>query len=84
MCLILFQCCWKKTYATLHRPIIQKKLLVNEIEVTKEKFRNANILDRDKHVKLHKIDEDKASAEDMLSWVKSVRSFKRSATKGKC
>ena len=37
---------------------------------------NGNIVDANNHVELHEIDEEKASAEDMLLWVKSARRLK--------
>ena len=60
-----------------------KDFFENEIEAAKKKDSNENIVDVNRHVEFHEIDKDKLSAEDMLSWVKSSRSFKRSATKGK-
>ena len=35
------------------------------------------------HAEMHGIDEEKASAEDIMPWVKNMRKFKRSATKYK-
>ena len=38
----------------------------------KEKATNLNIMGMEKNEEFHKIDKDKASAEDMLSWLKSA------------
>ena len=63
---------------------MKKKALMNEIEVTEEEARNGNTVDMTKCVEFHEIDENKASAEGILSQVKSTRRFKGGTTKGKC
>ena len=50
-----------------YEAIIQKKVLVNEIEVMKKEVRNGNIVDINKYVQLNEIDEEKASGEDVFS-----------------
>ena len=74
----------EKRYVVWHKIIVQNKVLVNEIEDVKEESRCEKIVNVNNHAEFHKIDEKKENAEDMLSWVKSARRFKRSTTKVRC
>ena len=63
-------------------PIFQKKVLVNKIEVVMEEATDKSIVDVSKHLEQNEINEEKSSVEEILSWVKSARRFKRSKKKG--
>lgn len=50
-----------------HEPIVQKKVLVTEIDVIKKEDRNGNIADVNNHIELHDLGKKKESLEGMLS-----------------
>ena len=45
----LFQECCEKRCAMSHEPVLHKKLLVNEIDVTKEEARNGTMVGMNKY-----------------------------------
>ena len=47
--LIYVKECWENKCFVFHEPIVQNKVLVNEIDVMKEEDRNVNIVDMSKH-----------------------------------
>ena len=73
----------KKRCVKLDEPILQKKVLITEIEVIKEEDINGNMADKSRHVKLYEIDK-KIKCRRRFIVGRKHKKFKISATKGRC
>ena len=76
--------CWKRRCVVLHDPEVQKKVLKEEVLVIMEEASEEAIEGLNRHVQIHTINLNEASVEELLSWVRSVRAFKKRACKNKC
>lgn len=83
-CTQFYHECWKRRYVASHNPEVQKKLLKEEVLVIIEEASKEEIKGLSRYVQIHKIDLNEASTEEMLSWARSVRAFKKRAYKNKC
>ena len=61
----------------LHELVVQKKVVLNEKEVTKEEARSRNIVGMKEHAQLHEIGEEEANIVEMLTWSKIGSNFKK-------
>ena len=67
----------------LHDPEVQKKVLKEEVLVIMEEANEEAIEGLKRYVQIHTINLNEASVEELLSWVRSVRAFKKRAGKTK-
>ena len=80
-CVQYYHECWKRRCVVLHNPEVQKKVLKEEslkimVEACKEEVEGLR-----RYVAVHKINLNAASVDEILSWVRSVRVFKKRACK---
>ena len=68
----------------LHDPEVQKKVLKEEVLVIMEEANKEVIEGLSRCVQIHNINLNEASVEELLSWIRSVRAFKKIACKNKC
>ena len=82
-CVQFYNECWKRRCVVLHDPEVQKKVLKEEVLVIMEEANEEAIEGLNRYVQLHTIKLNEASVEELLSWVRSVRAFKKRAGKTK-
>ena len=80
-CVHFYHECWKRRCVVLYNPEVQNHVLKEEILVIMEEASNEEIEGLSRHMQIHKINSNEASAEELLSWVRSVRVFKKRARK---
>ena len=62
-CAHFYHECWKRRYVVLHNPEMQKNVLKEEALVIMEEAIKEEIEGLSRHVQIHKIDSNEASAE---------------------
>ena len=67
----------------LHDPEVQRKLLEKEVLVIKDEAEKDLIKGLSGYVQTHRLNASEASLNEILSWVRSVREFKKRAGKNK-
>ena len=83
-CVQFYHECWKRRCVVLHDPEVQKKVLKEEVLVIMEEANEEAIEGLNRYVQIHTIKLNEASVEELLSWIRSVRAFKKRACKNKC
>ena len=65
----------------LHNSEVQKNVLKEEVLVIMEEASKEEIEGLSRHLQIYKINSNEASTEEFLSWVRSVRVFKKRSRK---
>ena len=73
--------CWEIRCVALHSQDMQKKVLKEDFLAMIEEASKDEMTGLRRHAEVHKTNENNATIEEMTSWVRSVRMFKRRATK---
>ena len=80
-CVHFYHECWKRRYIVLHDPEVQQKVLKEEVEAIMEGANKEEIEELRRYVQTNAINSNLATAEEIFSWVRSIRVFKRRAQK---
>ena len=83
MCVEYFHECWKRRCIVLHEPEVQRKVLQDEVLAIAEESSKEEIVGLRRCVEVHSLSVNEVSAEEMVSWVRSARVFKKRASKNK-
>ena len=68
---------WKRLCVVLHEREVQSKVLWENVVVIKEESNKGEVNGLSRHTEEHSANENEASEEEILSWVRSVRIFKK-------
>ena len=66
-----------------HKPAVQRKFLWEIVAVIKKEVNKGKVEGLRIHAEVHRMNENEASEEEILSWVRSVRIFKKRDKKRK-
>ena len=74
---------WKWRCVMLHDPAVQRKFFQGNFVAIKEESNKGEVEGLRRHAEVHSVNENEASEEEMLSWVRSVKKFKKRSKKSK-
>ena len=80
-CVQFYVECWKRRCIRLHSPEVQMKVLKEDAIVLLDDSRKDEVKGLKRHVEVNRIDVNEATNDQLVSWIKSVRIFKKRAKK---
>ena len=80
-CVQFYVECWKRRCVRLHSPEVQKKVLKEDAIALLEDARKDEVKGLKRYVEVHRIEVNEATNDELLSWITSVRIFKKRAKK---
>ena len=73
--------CWKRRCVRLHSPEVQMKVLKEDAIALLDNARKDEVKGLKRHVEVNSMDVNEATNDQLVSWIKSVRIFKKRAKK---